>query len=463
MLHRAKPYVDVSRIIEELHSSDLASGHHISSFEEKLRRKIGASYCAALSQGRAALLLALRILDIGKGDEVIAPSFICRVVIDAIGEVGARPVLADSSAEDFNISPGEVMKRISRSTKAIVAPHIHGVPCDIEEISRIAKQNKCFLIEDCAHTMNAKYRGKNVGTFGDLAFFSMNFDKPFSTGEGGAIVVNNEQLITKTSAVLARYQEPGLEDEKNIVYGLLVEHLLTERDAYIQTLGIGFGGMLIRGDRRLFRLVDNLILTNASEEEFRNRVHRYLGGFRSRARQIVRNTKKRSSRLMRHAGQLPRDEHNERIEKKAILMGPMRAIVGTIGLDSLDNVDSHRNEIASLFERKLARLSGYSRPTLSPEKEPIFLRYNVLNATKFPVSEISRQARERGVEIGNFNWSDPVHRIPPYNELCGKRAELKTSEMISEHIINLPVHYYVDRTDVELVVSILERFDRKLE
>lgn len=457
MLHRAKPFVDVSRIIEELHSSDLTSDHYVSSFEEKLRKKIGVPYCAAVDQGRAALLVALRILGIGEGDEVIAPSFICSVVVEAIREVGATPVLADSLVEDFNISPAEVLKKVSHRTRAIIAAHIHGIPCDVEEIATIAKHHNCYLIEDCAHTMSAKYLGRNVGTFGDLAFFSMNFDKPFSTGQGGAIAVNSEQLIDNAKAVLARYERASANQEKTLVYGLLIEHLLTQKDVYNELLSIGSGAALIREDRQLFQLVDRLLLANASEVEFRNHVYQYFGGYPHLTRQIVKKVRTLTPHFMR-GGRISSKGEIEPIETKTLLMGSMRAIVGSIGLDSLDQVDIHRNEIANMFEKRLGRLRDYLRPTISHKKTPTFLRYNVLNRTKCQVPQISKYARERNIEIGNFNWPAPVHLITPYG-VYGKGSELKTSEMISENVINLPVHCYVNRNDVDAVVSVLEQFD----
>jgi perosamine synthetase len=461
MLHRAKPFVDISRIIEELHSSDLTCDQHLSRFEEKLRGKIGVPYCAAIGQGRAALLIALRILGIGKGDEVIAPSFICQVVIDAIRELGATPVFADSSTDDFNISPAEVMKRISESTKAIVAAHIHGIPCDIDELVDIARQNDCYLIEDCAHTMNAKYMGENVGTFGDLAFFSMNFDKPFSTGQGGALAINNERLLDRANAVLGGYEKASLEEERAVVYGLLIEHLLTQKDAYSALLSIGAGAKLVREDARLFQLVDRLVSSNASEVNFTNHVYEYLRRISNPRIQIAKKLKTLAHEHLGRVGQIHGKAGSiERIEAKDLLMGPMRAIVGSIGLESLDRVDMHRNEIAKMLQKRLDDLNGYIRPRISNKKKPTFLRYSILNRTKHPLPQISRYSRRRNIELSNFNWSKPVHLIPPYDALCRNRSELKTSELIASSIINLPTHYYVNENDVDTIVTVLEHFER---
>jgi len=466
MLNRAKPYVDLARVIQELHSSDLRSDEHIARYEERIRRLVGVPYCAATSQGRAALLVGLKVLGVRKGDEIIVQSFICRTVVDTIAEVGATPVLVDSCIDDFNVSPADIAKKVSEKTRAIVAVHLYGNPCDIEEIANIAMENDCYLIEDCAHTMGAKYAGKNVGSFGDIAFFSTNFDKPYSTGEGGVLAVANESLLGGAEQVIRRYERRSMEEEKRIVYGLLIQHLLTQRGMYAASLSIGYGAKLIREDSQLFQLVDRLVSQNASEAKFTEDVYEYLTRTGDPRRQVLMERLKTAAprfvvRSVRFGMQQLHKNvvSSEKTERKDLLMGPLRAIVGNIGLDTLARVDRHRNEMARLFENRLEGIDGYKRPIVSQKKGPTFLRYSVLNRTRHPLQQISMAARRKHVELGNYNWPKPVHLMAPY--FFHNASQLKTSELIASNIINLPVHYYVNEKDVDTIVAVLEEFDRR--
>jgi dTDP-4-amino-4,6-dideoxygalactose transaminase len=465
MLVRAKPFVDVGQIIHQLHSCDPTSDEHVVRYEDRICKEIGVPYSAATVQGRAALLLALETLNVGRGDEVIVQSLICRQVVNAIMEVGATPVLVDSSIDDFNISHAHVVKKISKKTKAIIAVHLYGNPCDIKQIADTAAERDCYLIEDCAHTIRAKFAGRNVGTFGDLAFFSSSFDKPYSTGEGGILAVANEALIDRTAQVLRRHKRCSLDEEKRNVYGLLVQHLMTERISYTGSLSPDYGMNLVREDRRLYQLVDRLVSENASEAEFREDVCEYLTKSRG-SRILIERLKTIGGYFLDDAScyrMRPRRSNvagNKRVEKKDLLMGPLRAIVGGIALSSLPQVDRHRSEMTRLFETRLGHMNGYKLPVVSAEKEPTFLRYSILNSTRNPLSEISTAARRKGFELSNYCWSKPIHLIAPFDTLVSNRSELKVSEHIASNIINLPVHYYMNENDVNAIVALLERFNR---
>jgi perosamine synthetase len=230
MLNRARPHLDINKILEQFSSANPPDEEHIANFENNFCKYIDTCFCKAIDYGRYALSLALKTLNISKGDEVIVQSFICNVAIDAILSHGAKPVLVDSSLKDFNISPSEIRKKITSKTKAIIIAHLYGIPCDIDEILSIAEENNCFLIEDCAHCINSKYKEKKVGTFGDISFFSFNFDKPLSTGNGGMLVVNNKKLVDKAKEILDKLKRIDAQEDKKIVYGLFIQHILTNRD-----------------------------------------------------------------------------------------------------------------------------------------------------------------------------------------------------------------------------------------
>ena len=142
MLVRAKPFLDTSAVRSYLVSLGDENHTTVKEFENKFLSVVGSSYAIAVNQGRSALLLGLKSLNIKPGDEIIVQSFICKVVIDAIIEAGGTPKLVDSSLSDFNVSPNDIRDRITTKTRAIIVAHLYGIPSDIQSITEIAKENK---------------------------------------------------------------------------------------------------------------------------------------------------------------------------------------------------------------------------------------------------------------------------------------------------------------------------------
>ncbi len=163
------------------------------SFEKALASLIGVGGAVAVSSGTAALHLALLALEIGEGDEVVIPSFVCPALLNAIRYVRATPVLADINRETFNIDVRDLRRRLTGKTKAVIVPHMFGLPADIEEIVALGIP----VIEDCAQSLGSRYRGAPTGSFGVLSVFSFYATKVICTGEGGMIAANDQQLIDK--------------------------------------------------------------------------------------------------------------------------------------------------------------------------------------------------------------------------------------------------------------------------
>ena len=197
---------------ECLDSSWISSrGEFISEFENEFRNFIGAQHATTVSNGTVALHLALVTLGIGPGDEVIVPSFTYIASVSSISHTGATPVFVDSLEDSWQMDPKDVRKKITSKTKAVMAVHLYGHPCEMDELVKITKENNIFLIEDCAEAFGSKYNGKYAGTFGDLATFSFYGNKTITTGEGGMVVTNDETLYDRAYHLkmhgLAKYRE----------------------------------------------------------------------------------------------------------------------------------------------------------------------------------------------------------------------------------------------------------------
>ena len=181
---------------EVVRSGWITMGEKTKEFESRFAALLGDDVkVAAVSNGTAALHLALLALGVGPGDEVIIPSLTFVADINTVLLVGAKPVLADCrSLDDWNMDPADIERKITPNTKAVMIVHYAGYPCDMDAISDICKRRNLKLIEDCAHAPGARYKGKAVGTFGDIGCFSFFTNKNLSMGEGGAVTTTSAEM-----------------------------------------------------------------------------------------------------------------------------------------------------------------------------------------------------------------------------------------------------------------------------
>lgn len=171
-------------------------------FEESFSKYCGVSHCVGVGNGLDALMLALKALGIGTGDEVIVPANTYIATALAVTYVGATPVLVDADIRTFNIDVNLIEEKITNRTKAIMPVHLYGQPCDMDPIIKIAKKYNLYIVEDCAQAHGAKYKGQIVGSFGDAAGFSFYPGKNLGAlGDAGATVTNNEELANKIRAL----------------------------------------------------------------------------------------------------------------------------------------------------------------------------------------------------------------------------------------------------------------------
>lgn len=177
-------------------------GEEVEKFEKEYAKFVGTKYCVGVGNGLDALRIAMIALEIGPGDEVIVPSNTYIATALAVSYTGAKPVLVDPDEKTYNLSKKGLEEAITQKTKAIVAVHLYGQSCQMDEIVKIAKKHKLLLIEDCAQSHNAKYKGQMTGTFGDVGCFSFYPGKNLGAlGDAGAIVTNNKDLADKARAI----------------------------------------------------------------------------------------------------------------------------------------------------------------------------------------------------------------------------------------------------------------------
>ena len=189
---------EIEAVTEVLKSKWLSMGPVTQRFEEGFAKYLGVKYAFGVSSGTAALHIAHKVLGIKEGDEVVLPSLTFVATANSILYCGAKPVFADiTSLYDFNISPDDILEKITNKTKAITIVHYGGYPCDMGVIMEIANDHGLKVIEDAAHAPGAEYKGRKCGTIGNVGCFSFFANKNLVTGEGGMIVTNDDALAEK--------------------------------------------------------------------------------------------------------------------------------------------------------------------------------------------------------------------------------------------------------------------------
>jgi dTDP-4-amino-4,6-dideoxygalactose transaminase len=188
---------DFEAIHFPLRSGWVVQGKYVKDFEDKWSAFTGSKHSIAVSNCTTALTLSLTVLGIGQGDEVILPSFTWIATANAVETLGAKPVLCDIDLNTFNIDASQIEKHITTKTKAIIPVHLFGLPAAMDEIIYLAEKHNLYIVEDAACGFGAQYKGKHVGTFGDLGCFSFHPRKAITTGEGGMITTQDDTLASK--------------------------------------------------------------------------------------------------------------------------------------------------------------------------------------------------------------------------------------------------------------------------
>lgn len=195
-----KPYLgdeEIKEVIHTLRSGWWGTGPKVELFEKKFSEYIGSRYALAVNSATAGLHLALKVLGVGSGDEVITTPLTFCSTANVIFHCGAKPVFADVDLDDWNIDPKEIEKKITGKTKVILPVHLHGRPCKMDKIMDLAKKHHLYVVEDAAHAIEAWYKGEKIGCIGDLTVFSFYVTKNLATGEGGMVTTNNKDWANR--------------------------------------------------------------------------------------------------------------------------------------------------------------------------------------------------------------------------------------------------------------------------
>lgn len=220
---------DIQAVIEVLKSDFLTTGPKAEEFERAVADYVGVKYAVAIANGTAALHAACHVAGISEGDEVITTPLTFAASANCVLYCGGTPVFADVDPRTYNIDPEDIKRKITDKTKAIIPVHLAGQPCDMDAIQQIAKEYGLIVIEDGAHALGSEYKGKKVGSLSQMTTFSFHPVKPITTGEGGMIVTDDEELykrlllfrshgITREESMMTRNEGPWFYQQLELSY-----------------------------------------------------------------------------------------------------------------------------------------------------------------------------------------------------------------------------------------------------
>ena len=374
-------------------------------YTRQFARWFGADKAFAFWKGRVALYAMLRALEIGQGDEVILPGYTCVMDVNPIKYVGAKPVYVDIEPNTFNIDTKLLEERITDKTKAILAQHTYGYMCDMDAIMDIAMRRNVSVIEDCCLALGSKYKGKLAGTFGKAAYFSFQWNKPYTTGLGGMVVVNDRDLAGRIEKLVAdELMRPSLKETTLLAAQLIVYRLFV----YPRTTALA---------QTVFRYLTKkgAVVGSSSTGEF---VPVMAKGF-----------------------------------FKGI--GLVQAFSGLRQLRKIDKIISHRKMMANLYDKLLSKKSWQTRIFDGSAQNPVMVRYPVRVKDK---ARALAEAAKAGVELGSW-FECPLHPIETPLEAYDYRAGMcPEAEKASREVVNLPLHPRVSEKTVHRSVEYITKF-----
>lgn len=203
------------------------NGKYIQELEEYFKNKFNSKYAFSFSSGRASFFMILKSLNFKKDDEILLQGFTCNAVTNPIKALNLSPVFVDINKETLNLDLDDLKRKITSKSRAVVVQHTFGLPAHIDEIEKICKEYKLFLIEDCAHSLGADYYGRKIGTIGKISFFSFGRDKIISSVSGGMIITNDDYLGKRIQEMRERVEFPNWHwILSQILHPILTEHIV---------------------------------------------------------------------------------------------------------------------------------------------------------------------------------------------------------------------------------------------
>jgi dTDP-4-amino-4,6-dideoxygalactose transaminase len=391
---------DEKEIVAAFRRGEAIAGPAIAEFENRFAEYHGMKHAITASFGRMACYYILRAFDFPPGSEIIFPALTFWVVPEIARQAGLTPVFVDVDPATFNLDPSKIKKAISEKTRAIVPTHLYGQPCEMTEVMRIAERYQLAVIEDCAQAAGARYRGRQVGTFGNASFFSFQLLKGLNTYGGGMALTNDDSISGKVREQAMGEPSAATADLiKRFASGLIARTLVSPKGFTWWGFPIGTMSSFL-GDHDLSRYFWEKI--------------RPLDVFPRAYRQRYSN---------------------------------VQAILGLRSLERLDQFNARSREHADVYTRGLAGRESVLTPKVIDEAEHVYYQYCIYVSDP---SRVKRRAMRRAVDFETTHV-DVCSSLPLFSEFS---ATCPGAEK-TERALQLPVYSRLRTSDVDRVLQVV--------
>jgi dTDP-4-amino-4,6-dideoxygalactose transaminase len=377
----------------------------MNAFETSFAQWFGLPYAFSFWKGRVALYAILKALDVKAGDEIILPGYTCVMNVNPIKYLGAKPVYVDIEPNTFNINPDLIELKITPRTKIIIAQHTYGYPCNMDRILSISQKYNLAVVEDCCLCLGSTYKGQKMGTFGTAAYFSFQWNKPFTTGLGGMLVTSNKKLADKIQAMRdTQACQPSTKEALLLKAELSVYRLLI----FPRTTAMA---------QQLFRFLTKkgIVVGSSSSAEFEPVM----------APDFFK------------------------------LMSPYQVRHGLHQIRKIEQNIAHRKNAAVVYDQLLTQKSFPSRYYDKSLIDPVLVRYPLRINEKTKAIEMAASA---GVELGSW-FECPLHPVETllekYDYIPGM---CPVAEKASKETVNLPLHPRTSERTLKRTVEFITKF-----
>lgn len=377
----------------------------VTEYENKFAQWFGAMHAYSFWKGRVALYAILKALGVGTGDDAILPGYTCVVNVNAIKYLGAKPIYVDIEPNTFGIDPARLEAKITPKTKVIIAQHTYGYPCDMDAVMDIASKRNITVIEDCCLAFGSTWKGKIVGTFGKAAYFSFQWNKPFTTGLGGMVITNDSSLAERINEICqTEIIQPGFKEK-----------------------------MMLGAQLAAYRLFVYPRTTAFAEAAFKDLI----------GKGIMIGSSTSCEFGLRKA-----DDFFKAISS-------VQASSGIRQLKKITANIEHRRKMAQLYDELLAQKGWYGQRYDNKLMNPVLVRYPVRIREK---NRALAEAAECGVELGSW-FEGPLHPIGTslavYDYEVGMCPE---AEKAGREVVNLALHPRTNKKTAKKAVEFTTAF-----
>ena len=379
-------------------------GQAVRRLEKTFQKWLPIKYAFTFSSGRGGLYAILSSLDLKKDDEVLMQAYTCLAVPNPVVWVGAQPVYVDIDRDTLAMSPEDLKKKITKQSKVIIIQHTFGQPAHLDQLISIARKYNLIIIEDCAHALGSQYKGKKIGRFGDVSFFSFGRDKVISSVFGGLVATNDKKLALKIKA----FQKTKPLPKKGWILQQLLQPIVTSTAKLLYN----------------FLALGKIILAVTKQ-----------GGIISKS--VLAVEKK--------AGQ-PDFLTNK--------MPNALALLALRQFKKLDKFNNHRKTIAALYYQQLEGFN-YWLPQEITDSLSIYLRYNLQTDQ---TAKIRQMAKNKDILLGDWYNCPVAPSGIDYQSIFYQPGSCPMSEKVAKMSLNLPTDIHISKQDALRITSFLRDF-----